>query len=96
VTGVTYEGNSFTANLSGSDGTWRMARRVRHDLHVGTPGDVNMDGVVDDDDIEMLKLILRPEHLGGLPETPSADVNQDGVVNVLDLIKLRGIVNPGP
>ena len=80
VTGVTYKGSVFGANLSGPEGIWRMGRSVYHPLRVGTAGDVNLDGVVNHQDLSDLSTMIPNPSL----RTPCADVNKDGKVNALD------------
>ena len=89
VTGVTYEGNSFPANLKGPDATWRRGTAVANPLRVGTPGDANLDGVIDMADVETVQRIT----MGLEPVTPCADANQDGVVNIKDIFVILSIIN---
>jgi len=92
VTGVDYEGNTFTANLQGPDATWRRACSLRHPLRVGTPGDANLDGVIDMGDVIKVQRIMQ----GLANATPCADANQDGVIDIGDIIKIRRIIAGSP
>lgn len=55
------------------------------EITVFTPGDVNVDRVVDEKDAELLL-----DYLGGVqsPEAKKPDVNRDGVVNNVDAVLL--------
>ncbi len=56
------------------------------------PGDVNQDGKITSEDLEMLRRLLEstPELLSHLPEADRKllDVNQDGEINYNDLMRL--------
>ncbi len=89
VTGVTYEGSFIPANLTGPDATWRRGTAVYNPLRVGTPGDANMDGVINAADIiRVMKIITGDE-----PATPCADANQDGVINAADIVRIMKIIS---
>ncbi len=90
VTGVAYEGHFFGANLTGPDAKWRRGTAVYNPLRVGTPGDANLTGVIDMDDVKTVQRII----MGLEPATPWADANQDGVVNIKDVFPLLSIINP--
>ncbi len=92
VTGVTYQGSFIPAELSGPHSTWRRAGSVYHPLRVGTPGDANLDGVVNAADIVRVQKIIA----GQEPPTPCADANQDGLINAADIIRILKIIAEGP
>ena len=59
---------------------------------MGQPGDVNQDGQITSEDLEVLRGLLEsaPELLSHLPEADRKllDVNQDGEINYNDLMRL--------
>lgn len=91
VTGVTYKGHAFPADLAGPDGTWTRAGSVYHPLRVGTTGDVNLDG-----DVNVQDLFALYSMIGGAPATPCADVNKDGDLDIRDVWKLYEILGGSP
>ncbi len=55
-------------------------------------GDINFDGIVNNEDIIILKKhLLKIEPLTSELQGKSADINEDGIVNIFDLIKIMNL-----
>jgi cell division protein FtsX len=56
-------------------------------------GDVNLDGVVNDTDITLLRDYILSRNDGSGISLDAADANADGLINVLDLQYVQNIVS---
>jgi 3D (Asp-Asp-Asp) domain-containing protein len=75
----------FSMNLA-YDRTASLEKRVEQlESRKGNELDVNGDGVVDENDLDMVKNYL----LGYIEYTPSMDVDRDGRVDALDLLLIK-------
>jgi PEP-CTERM motif len=86
--GLDYWNSSLTANVNGAYGGFRIFaspdwQTVTLGLRPTIPGDVNMDGIVNGLDVNMVAT-----HWLELGTSPPGDANGDGVVNGLDLNRI--------
>ena len=59
-------------------------------------GDVNADGVINGEDVELLRLWIENRSFAVLAATEAADVTGDGTVNIFDLARLRIVAENTP
>lgn len=57
------------------------------------PGDVNGDGTVNCDDVEMLALYILGQDPPGFIEE-NADINGDGIIDILDALMVYPLIDP--
>jgi len=93
ITGIS--AGDYSANITIADPlAGNSPQRVPVTLHISSPssgtgrGDANGDGVVDEQDLTILKEII----LGLSADSGSADCNKDGVVNALDITAMKRVM----
>lgn len=88
--GFSYGFCVVATDMAGNREAKTLTREVEN-IHTSKPGDVNMDGTVDVQDVSLVRLYFSGAVNGSAMDLDAADVNEDGSIDAQDAAAIRNM-----